>query len=460
MNKKNQVLEHENIGKTLLKYALPSAASGLIGAIYNIVDQIFIGHIVGVAGNAATNVVFPIVTLTNAIALMAGVGTSALFNIYLGKKEKEKAAQIIGNGLSLMIIAGIFITVIVQLFMKPILLFFGGTPDTIHFAIQYERIVSFGILFFILSTGGSAMIRADGSPTYALISTLIGAILNIFLDALFMVVFPFGILGAAWATLISQIVSGILVITYFIFHFQNVSLNIRYLLPSFDGYYAVFKSGSGPFLNHLSMTVVQILLNKALVKWGAASTYGSDIPLAVSGIVTKVSSITSAIVIGIAQGAQPIIGYNYGAKNYKRVRQTGVLAIQSVLGFSFIVFLCFQFFPTQITMLFGTSIELLYEFACIYFRIFMMLICVSGLQITVGNFFTALGKPMMSILISASRQLVAFPIFLAILPHLFGLNGVLIAGPLSDGICAIIAAWTFHAECKQLRFLETPNYKF
>lgn len=457
MNKKNQALAQGNIGHTLLQYALPSAVSGLIGAVYNIVDQIFIGHIVGVAGNAATNVVFPIVTLTNAIALMAGVGTSALFNIYLGKKENEKAARVIGNGLSLMILAGILITLIVQIFMQPILLFFGGTPDTIHFATQYERIVSWGILFFIISTGGSAMIRADGSPTYSLISTLIGAILNIFLDALFMIVLPFGILGAAWATLISQIVSGILVIAYFIFHLQNVSLNIQHLFPSLTGYYAVFKSGSGPFLNHLSMTVVQVLLNKALVKWGAASIYGSNIPLAVSGIVTKVSSITSAIVIGIAQGAQPIIGYNYGAKNYKRVRQTGNLAILSVLGFSFFVFLCFQFFPTQITMLFGISDELIYEFASIYFRIFMMLICISGLQITVGNFFTALGKPMMSILISASRQLVAFPIFLALLPRIWGLNGVLISGPLSDGICAIIAALTFHAECKRLKLLETKN---
>ena len=209
MNNNTHTLEHGDIGRTLLQYALPSAVSGLIGAAYNIVDQIFIGHQVGVVGNAATNVVFPIVTLTNAIALMAGVGASAGFNIHLGKKNPDKAAQIVGNGLSLMIFSGLIITLIVQLFLTPILTFSGGTPDTLPFAIQYERIVALGIVFFILSTGGSAIIRADGSPTYALVSTLAGAVLNIFLDALFMIVFPFGILGAAWATLISQIVSGI-----------------------------------------------------------------------------------------------------------------------------------------------------------------------------------------------------------------------------------------------------------
>lgn len=454
MKNNTQVLEQENIKTALLRYALPSAAGGLIGALYNIVDQIFIGHQIGMIGNAATNVVFPIVTLTNAIAMMAGVGASAGFGIRLGRKQQEEAGKIIGNGISLMFLSGILITLIVQLFLHSVLLLCGGTPDTMPLAMVYERITGFGIIFFIVSTGGSAIIRADGKPGYSLFSILSGAVLNIFLDALFMLGFGMGIEGAALATLISQVFSGLIVIFYFVFRFQSVKLKLEYFIPDLTGFFTIFKLGAGPFLNHASMVVVQILLNNALVTWGAASVYGSDIPLACAGIVAKVSSITSAIVIGIAQGAQPIISYNYGAKNYARARKTGLLAIKYVLIFSFGVFACFQLFPRQITMLFGSGTEELFEFAESYFRIFMMLICVSGMQITVGNFFTALGKPLISVLISASRQIIAFPIFLVVLPQLFGLNGVLISGPMADGICASIAILLFINEYRHLGRLD------
>lgn len=298
------------------------------------------------------------------------------------------------------------------------------------------------------------MIRADGSPGYALFSVLAGAILNIFLDAVFMIQLELGIIGAAWATLISQVISGLLVIAYFLFRFQSLPLRLRYLKLNAANALTVCKIGAGPFLNHISMSVVQLLLNHALVTYGAASVYGSDIPLAGAGIVTKVNSITSAIVIGIAQGAQPIISYNYGAKNYARVRRTGLCAIQSVLTISWLVCFCFQLFPRQITMLFGNSNEDLLAFTGSYFRIFLMLVGVSGLQITVGNFFTALGRPLISILISASRQMLAFPVFLTILPRCFGLNGVLASGPLSDGICALLACCLFFKEYQRLQQLE------
>lgn len=454
MKNTSSPLAHEKIGKLLYAYALPSAVSGLVGAAYNIVDQIFIGHQVGSLGNAATNVVFPLVTLANAIALMAGVGSSSGFSRYLGEQKKEDAGKMIGHGLSMLIIAGIAMTLIVQLFLEPILHLCGATANTLPLAMTYERITAWGIFFFLISTGASALIRADGSPKFALASVIAGAILNVFLDAFFMVYLDWGIAGAALATLIGQVVSGLMVIYYFICRFQSVPLKISYLIPDFGQWFTVLKLGFGPFLNHVSLMVVQLMLNNALVKWGALSSYGKDIPMACAGIVTKVSSITNAIVIGIAQGSLPIIGYNYGAKNYKRVRETGLLTIKVVLIFSFVVFACFQLFPRQITMLFGTGSEEYYAFAEQYFRIFMMLICVSGLQITVANFFTALGKPMLSILISASRQIVAFPILLTVLPHFFGINGVLASGPIADGVCAVTATVLFYGEYRRLKQIQ------
>lgn len=433
-----------SIARLLWSFALPSAISGLIGAVYNIVDQIFIGRCVGLLGNAATNVVFPVVTLTNAVAIMAGVGGASGFNLSMGRRDEKEAGRMIGSGLMLMAIAGCVIALAMQLFMEPLLRFFGATEETFYYACEYERIVACAIPLFILGTGGSAMIRADGSPKYALVSVVAGAVLNVGLDALFMLGFGMGIAGAAWATLIGQVISGCLVIGYFVFRFRTIRLQREHFRLSPAKMRRVFSLGMGPFINHFSMTLIQIMLNNALVTWGAVSQYGSEIPLACAGIAAKVNAIVSSIVVGIAQGAQPIISFNYGAKNYRRARETGAWAIAAVLSFSFVVFAAFQAFPRQITMLFGKyDNPAYYDFAEKYFRIFMMLVCVSGMQITVGNFFTSLGKPWMSVLISASRQIVALPILLLTLPRAWGLDGVLYAGPIADGICAALAIALF-----------------
>lgn len=450
MDKNSINLSQEKIGRLLFQYALPSAISGLIGAAYNIVDQIFIGHQVGMLGNAATNIVFPIVTLTTALGLMTGVGTSSGFSQCLGERKLEDASKIVCNGLTLMAIAGILITLLVQVFLEPLLLLCGATTETLPLAVEYQRITGYGIFFFILSSSGSAIIRSDGNPGYALLSVIIGAALNVFLDALFMIGFDMGITGAAWATLIGQIVSGIVVIYYFLRKFQSVPLKSKYYIPDFKEYLNILKLGTGPFFNNVSLVLVQIMLNNALVKWGAESVFGSDIPLACAGIVSKVSAITNSIVVGIAQGSLPIISYNYGAKNYQRTRETGLLSYKVVTCFSVLVFLCFQLLPRQLTMLFGTGDEIFFEFAENYFRIFMMLTFVSGLPITTGNFFTALGKPHISVLVFTARQLIAFPLFLAVLPQFFGLDGVIYSGPLSEGLCVIVAVSLFAKEYKRL----------
>ena len=444
-----------NVAGLLGKFALASAVSGLVGAVYNIVDQIFIGNCVGLIGNAATNVVFPLVTLSNAIAIMAGVGASAGFSLELGRGEQGKAGHRVGAGLLWMLGSGFFLTILTLGLTEPMMRFFGATEENLPYAVAYQHITACSLLFFIFSVGGSAIIRADGSPQYALFSVCLGAVVNIGLDALFMVHFRWSIRGAAWATFAGQSLSGLTTLYYFLFRFRSFPLKWAYLRPDAAGLRKVFILGLGPFVNHASQMLVQILLNNALAFWGAVSIYGSDIPLACAGITAKVSSITTAIVIGIAQGAQPIISFNYGAKRCDRARETGKLAIYAVLAFSFAVFFCFQLFPRQITLLFGAdNSEAYYAFAVKWFRIHMMLICVSGLQITVGNFFTALGKPMMSVLISVSRQVIAFPLLLLFLPRLFGLNGVLVSGPLADGLCAATAMAFFLSEWRKLKLLE------
>ena len=440
-----------NVAGLLWKFALASAVSGLIGAMYNIVDQIFIGHYVGIIGNAATNVVFPLVTFSNAVAIMAGVGASAGFNLNLGSGKTDEAGRMVGAGLLWMAGSGLALTILTLGRTEPILRFFGATEENLPYALEYQRVTACSMILFILSVGGSAIIRADGSPRYALASVSLGAIVNIGLDALFMSVFHWGMVGAAWATFAGQTFSGLMTLFYFLFCFKSLHLKWSYFCPAPVQLGKVFVLGLGPFVNHASQTLVQILLNNALTIWGAASIYGSDIPLACAGIVAKVSSITTAIVIGIAQGAQPIISFNYGAGHPLRARETGWLAVRVVLLFSFAVFLCFQFFPRPLTRLFGAgNPEMYYEFAEKWFRVHMLLICVSGLQITVGNFFTALGRPMMSVLISASRQIVAFPVLLFLLPRVWGLNGVLASGPVADGVCAVIAAVLFAMEWRRL----------
>lgn len=442
------------MGRLLWRFALASAVSGLVGAAYNIVDQIFIGRCVGLIGNAATNVVFPLVTLSNAIAIMAGVGASAGFNLSLGRGERAKAGHMAGAGVLWMLGSGLALAALALGWTEPMLRLFGATEENLPYALTYQRITAWSLPFFILSVGGSAMIRADGSPKYALFSVSVGALVNVGLDALFMVILHWGITGAAWATFAGQVLSGLLTAYYFLFRFQSFPLKWSCLRPVPADLGRVAVLGMGPFVNHASQVLVQVLLNNALATWGTASIYGSDIPLACSGIVAKVSSITTAIVIGIAQGAQPIISSNYGAGRYLRARETGALAVRAVLSFSFLVFLCFQLLPRQITMLFGAdNPETYYQFAERWFRVHMMLICVSGLQITVGNFFTALGKPMMSVLISASRQVLAFPLLLFLLPRLWGLEGVFVSGIGADGLCAGIAAVLFLIEWRRLGLL-------
>lgn len=319
--KKVNPLATESEGKLIAKFAIPAIISMLVSSLYNIVDQIFIGQGVGLLGNAATNIAFPVSIICTATALLLGIGSASNFNLCSGAGDHEKASRIAGTGLSMLVICGVIIAAVVLVFLDPLLHLFGVTAKILPYAQDYTGITAFGIPFLILTTGGNHLIRADRSPTYSMTCMLTGAIINTVLDPLFIFGFHWGIKGAAWATVIGQIVSGIMVIVYF-GRFRKMELKKEMFRPRGHLLKMILSLGMASCINQIAMAVVQITMNNTLRYYGAASVYGTDIPLACVGVISKVNMVFMAIAIGISQGCQPIWGYNYGAGSYDRVKRT------------------------------------------------------------------------------------------------------------------------------------------
>jgi len=445
----NNPLGYAPIPGLIKQFAIPSIVGMLVMAAYNITDQIFIGHVVGMLGNAATNVSFPIVTLTTAFAQMVGIGTASNFNLNMGAKEVNEAKKYIGTGLLLMLIFGMSIMVFVLLFKNQILNLCGATPTVMPYASLYLGITAFGFPFLLMANAASHLVRADGSPKYSMFCTIVGAILNVILDALFMFVFKWGIQGAALATIIGQIISFVITLLYFRkfksfkIHFKMLHLKSKYVI-------SIIKLGTSNWLNHMIMMIVNITLNNMLTKYGAMSIYGSDIPLAVSGIAAKLNSVLASFAVGLAQGCQPILGFNMGAKKYDRVKKTYKTALTIALGIGFVAFLAFQFVPRQITSIFGSGDQLYYQFAERYLRIYMMMVCLYSVQPMTVNYFTGIGNVKQGIVISLSRQGFFLIPLLLILPLFWGLDGVLYAGPIADVLACILALVLMKRNFKKL----------
>lgn len=441
-------LETETIGKLILKYSLPAITSSLVNSVYNIVDQIFVGNKVGELGNAATNVAFPLVMIITTLAMTFGAGSSASFSLYLGEKEEKRAKAIVGNGLTLMLFCGILITVLSQLFLRPILTAFGGRAQTLEYAVEYTRILAFGFPCAILITGASQLIRADGSPKYAMFATLSGAVLNCILDPILIFGLDMGMSGAALATVTGQLVSAALIVFYFP-RFRTFRLRKKDFVPQKESIARIFALGVAAGANQLAITLVQIVMNNTLGHYGALSKYGRDIPLACVGIITKVSSIFNAVIFGISQSTQPIMGYNYGAKNYDRVKSTYKRAALIVTCVSCTAFLCFQIFPRQIISVFGSGDAMYYEFALRYFHIFLFCTFIVGVQILSAQFFPAIGKGGIGTVVSLSRQVFFLLPLVIVFPLFWGIDGVLWAGPIADGLSGLLALFFVKREMKK-----------
>lgn len=460
INNLNNPLATDNVGKLIFKFATPSIISFLVSALYNIVDQIFIGQGVGMLGNAATNIAFPLNTICTALALLLGIGGASNFNLRMGQKKEEEAAYIVGNSVISMVISGVTLSLLVIIFLNPLLHLFGATKDIMPYALTYTRITAFGIPFLIFSIGCSNLIRSDGSPTYAMLSTLSGAILNTILDPIFIFVFDLGMAGAAYATVIGQILSSIIVARY-LFKFKSVKLSRNNFKLRKKLVLAISALGAAACFNQLAMMVVQITMNNILTYYGALSHYGSEIPLASVGVISKVNIVYLAFTLGISQGCQPIVGFNYGAQNYDRVKKTYKTAAIAVTLISIVAFLCFQIFPRQIISIFGQGNENYFEFAQRYFRIFMFMTFVNGIQPLTSNFFTSIGKSQKGIILSLTRQIIFLLPLVIILPKFLGIDGVMYAGPIADSIAFITAGILIYKEirCMNIKMSEMSPCK-
>lgn len=450
-NNKNP-LGTEKINSLIAKFAIPSIIAMLVSALYNIVDQIFIGRYVGMLGNAATNVAFPLNTICVAIALLCGIGGAANFNLSLGRGDKDKAQKYAGNTISLIVILGISLFVIVTIFLKPLMVAFGATDKVLDYALTYTGITSIGFIFLILTTGGSNLIRADGSPTYSMICTLIGAVINTVLDAIFVTQLNMGIAGAAWATVIGQLVSAIMVIVHLV-NFRTVHISLQSLKPSWKYCKNIISLGATPSINQIAMMVVQIVMNNVLTYYGALSHYGSDIPLACAGIIAKVNMVFFAFVIGLSQGMQPISSYNYGAQNYKRVEETYKKSVTIATIMAIIAFICFQLVPRQIISIFGSGSEDYFVFAEKYFRIFLFFTFLNGFQPITSTFFTTIGKPKKGIFLSLTRQVIFLLPLIIVLPIIFGIDGIMFSAPIADFVAAIFSILFARREFKNMNML-------
>lgn len=431
-------LGYEKISTLLKRFAIPSIMATLVGSLYNIVDQIFIGQGVGYLGNAATNVSYPFSTICLAISLLLGIGSASRVSLYLGNRKPEAAAKTAGNGIVLMVILGLVYLVIGEIFLIPLLKLFGTTPEVFPYAQQYAGITLAGMPFLIVTNGMSNLIRADGSPRYSMTCMVVGAIVNTILDPLFIFVFHWGIFGAALATVLGQIFSFILAIRY-LWHFKTIHFEKRSFLLNLRESLKTCAMGISSSSNQIAITFVQIILYNSLTYYGAKTVYGTDIPLAACGIVMKTNAIILSIVVGISQGAQPIIGFNYGAKQYPRVREAYLLAVKWNLIISAIGFCLFQCFPQFIISLFGNGDKLYLEFAVLFMRIFLFMVVVNGVQLLSSSFFTAIGKALKGALLALTRQVFFLIPLILVLPLRFGIMGVLFAGPIADFLAFMLS---------------------
>ncbi len=456
-NTERLILKTEKISVLMAKFAIPSIIAMLVSALYNIVDQLFIGQAMGIDGNAATNIAFPLTTSCIAIALLFGIGGASNFNLSMGSGDTKKAANFAGGSASMLLISGLVLCAVTQTFMPQIMSLCGADGGIVEeYANIYMRITAIGFPFMIFTTGAGHLIRADGNPKMTMICNIIGAAINVVLDALFVLIFEWGMAGAAIATIIGQFVSAVIAAVY-IKNFKTVKLEFRHFIPKLSIIKRTAMIGMASFFNQLAMMVVQIVVNQLLNHYGEKSVYGATAALAAAGIVMKVSQVFFSFIIGLAQGSQPIESFNYGAKEYKRVRDT----LWFTLGISAVLSVCasilFNVFPSQILSMFGKGDDTYVEFGVRFFRIYLFGVLFSFFQPVVSTFFTSIGKAYKGAFLSLTRQFLFLLPLLLVLPLYFGIDGILYAGPASDTIAVIITLIMMGIELRNIRKLERSS---
>lgn len=429
----------EKINKLLISFSIPCVISMLINSIYNIVDQIFIGKGVGTLGNAATNVIFPLVIIANAISGLIGNGASANLSLRLGEKKENEAKKCIGSAITLTIVISIIFSAIIFLLLPNLVYLLGCTKNVYNFAVDYGQIIILGFPFMITYSAISSIIRADGSPKYSMILLVVGTIINIILDPVFIFGLNMGVTGGAIATVIGQAVSCIMALVY-IPKIKSVKLE----KSDFRLDKSITRTlglGLSSFITQATVLALFVFMNNIMTKYGASSKFGSDIPLSVYGVISKINSLYISTILGISIGSQPIIGFNYGAGKYDRVKETlrKVLLINAIVGIIFNII--FLIFPRQLAGIFisktDPSYELFMEFAVLICRSFLLVCALNFLEMTTSIVVQSLGNVKKATAVSFIRQIILFiPISLILcVVCKKGVYGALYAGCIADSIC-------------------------
>lgn len=442
MNRSKQLGE-DKVSSLLWKFSIPAIIGMLVNALYNVVDRIFIGQGVGADALAGITVSFPLMIVLMAFGMLIGIGGTSLISIRLGEQKKDEAERILGNALVMLIIISLALSILGLIFMNRLLVIFGASDITLPYAQEYLRIILFGAVFQAIGFGLNNMIRADGSPKVAMLTMLIGAILNTLLDPLFIFVFKMGIAGAAWATIISQTVSAIWVLIYFLggksmlkIHRHNLRLQRKIVL-------SIMAIGVAPFSMQIVASVLNVIMNNSLVQ------YGGDLAISTMGIINSIAMLIMMPIFGINQGAQPIIGYNYGAKQFDRVKLALRYAITAATAIVVVGFVVAKLFPAQLIMLFNRDPQLV-AMGSRAISIFLTMLPIIGFQIVGANYFQAVGKPKAAMFLSLSRQVVFLIPALLILPRFFGLDGVFMAGPTGDFLSSLVTGLWLWREIRHL----------
>ncbi|MBQ4522013.1 MAG: MATE family efflux transporter [Lachnospiraceae bacterium] len=439
MKQENAISGQDNISKLLLKFSVPCVTGLLISALYNIVDQIFIGNSeLGYLGNAATGVSFPVICIANAFAWCVGDGAASYLSICAGRKDSDSAHKCVGTGITATVIISVILAVLCEFFAVPFMSLFGASAQTLGMAVEYFRIVAAFFPFYLLLNVMNSMIRADGSPAYAMFAMLIGAVINIILDPVFIFLLKWGIAGAAWATVIGQVAS-FLACAFYFFKPKTFQLTKRSFIPDKAILLKTVSLGVATFVTQISIVVLSLVCNMTLSHYGELSKYGPDIPISVYSIQTKVYTVVYSIATGIVLGGQPIFGYNYGAKRMDRVRKTYKLVLYATLVVGIVATLIFELCPQVIIGIFGSGDALYQEFAIKAFRIYLSLTTITCLVKMTAVFFQSIGKSVYAVVASLIRDIICFTPLAIFLPHLLeknhpgtGIDGILYAAPIAD----------------------------
>ena len=442
--------QHENplgvepINHLMARFAIPSIIAMLVSALYNMVDQFFIGHSVGMQGNAATNVAFPLTITCTAVSLLFGIGGAANFNLSMGRKKPEEAKHFIGNAIFLMLSFGITLCLLVFLFLDPLLKLFGATADILTYSRTYTSITAFGFPFVILATGGSNLVRADGSPNFSMACTLIGCLINLVLDPLFIFGLGMGVKGAALATIISQAVSCGWVLAFLTGKKTFLRIKKEYLKPVPSIVFPCLALGLSTFVMQSSESVISVCFNSSLLK------YGGDLAVGAMTILTSTMQFAMLPLQGIGQGAQPIMSYNYGARNIDRMKKTFKLHLVISLIYSTLFWLFVQLFPATFAGIFSSDPELV-SFTAGALRIYCGAMFLFGIQLACQMTFVAIGYAVCSIIVAVVRKFVLLLPLIFIVPRFVSNKtmGVYMAEPIADAIAVTFTAILFSIQFKK-----------